>query len=189
MISQAGFFATQYSKIQDAKAIRLRRGDTLDFRTQPVFFDASLDVAVYRVSSPTWENTLRIPYRLSGLQASVGTPLMVVAGGDMHLGSITGLEVDGDSRFYQTDLQAVADAAGAPVVSQNGNVVGLYLLDADGKPKVLKSTQLVGSLGANASIGEMRDFVRSEDNRLAGFERQDQKLKMEPFILEVVPFY
>ncbi len=189
MISQAGFFATQYSKIQDAKAIRLRRGDTLDFRTQPVFFDAALDVAVYRVSSPMWENTLRIPYRLSGLQASVGTTIMLAVGGEMHLGSITGLKLEGDARFYQTDLHAVPDAAGAPVISQNGNVVGLYLLDAYGNPKVLKSTQVVGVIGANASTEEMRDFVRSEDNRLAGFERQDQKLKMEPFILEVVPFY
>ncbi|TVR37084.1 MAG: hypothetical protein EA392_13695 [Cryomorphaceae bacterium] len=189
MISQAGFFITQHSKVQDAKSIRLRRGDTLDFRTQAVFYDAALDIAIYHVTSPAWENTLRIPYRLSGLQASVGTPIMVATGGEMYLGSITGLELDGDARFYQTDLHAAPHASGAPVVSQNGNVVGICLVDADGNAKVLKSTQVVGSLGANASVAEMRNYVRSEDNRLAGFERQDQKLKMEPFILEVVPFY
>lgn len=193
MISESGYFVAQYSAIKTARSLRLRQNDTTEYKVKMLFNDPELDVAVLRLSEGSWPRKSRLPYRLATTQAFANTEVMAVArSGEMAfgLGHIKALESNGIRDFYSVELQegAPIPMSGGALLSRNGNVVA-FIRSADDSSEFVKSTELVGLLARHASDPEMADYLPAADNRLAGLEREFQRQKMEPFVLEVIQFY
>lgn len=191
MISESGYFVAQYSKIKEARSVRLRQNDTTEYKVKMLFNDPELDVAVLRLSEGYWPRNSRLPYRLASTQAFENTEVMAVArSGEIEfgLGYIKALESGGDRDFYSVELEDVKPISGGVLLSRNGNVVA-FIRSANDSLQFVKSTELVGLLARHASDPDMADYLPAADNRLAGFEREVQRQKMEPFVLEVIQFY
>lgn len=196
MIGDKGYFLTQYSKISDARFLRLRQNDTLDFRVEIVVHDASLDLAVLKFLEGEGLIGIRVPYRLATTQAYSGTPVMSVArkpgqGLFFTEGNINALESDGGLGQYEIEWPDEDNALqpGSPLISKNGNVVGIVTSADNDRLEFVKSTHVVGFLARNANDPALGDYIPTAANRLAGLERRDQLERLESFVLEVVKFY
>ncbi len=191
MISQKGYFITQYSPLREAKFFRLRQNDSTEYRAEIVLQDQGLDVAVLRLTD-AWNSENRLPYRLATTQAYQNTEIMATArkGGKMVYteGLITALNKDGVFDYYAVELADAEALSGGPVISKNGNVVAILVATDEGV-QIVKSTYLVGLLAQNASDPRLADYLPETNNRLAGVERVEQLQRLEPFVLEVIRFY
>lgn len=197
MIGDKGYFLTQYSVISDARFLRLRQNDTLDFRAEIVVFDASLDLAVLKLTEGDGLTGIRVPYRLATTQAFSGTTVMAVARnaqqGELLFseGTITALESQGSAEQYAIEWpdEETAVFSGSPVISKNGNVVGIVIASENEEMEFIKSTHIVGFMARNGNDPELEEYIPTAANRLAGLEREDQVERLESFVLEVVKFY
>lgn len=192
MISQGGYFLTQYQPISEAKSLRLRQNDTIEYRAEVVLTDLALDVAILHVSNSAEIAGNRLPYRLATTQAFAGTEVMaVVRSGDLshESGSILALESNDTFDHYDVDLTDGELMAGGPVISRNGNIVAMVTVSPDGEVNYVKSTHLVGLLARNADAAGLREYMPAASNNLAGLERSAQLERIEPFVLEVIRFY
>ncbi len=192
MISQNGYFLTQYTDVRDARFLRLRQNDTTEYKVEVVLSDATLDVAVLKMLSDDWERTNRLPYRLATTQAFPNTEIMAVGrSGDMRNenGTITSLDDNGAFEFYSVEIPDGVRFKGGPVISKNGNIVAIVTTNEAGEPRFVKSTHLVGMLARHADDPALSDYLPSGSNNLAARERPDQLNRIEPFVLEVIRFY
>jgi hypothetical protein len=192
LISPEGYFLTTYDAVSETRSVRLRRGDTLDFKTELIIVNESLNLAVLKVISPPWDKTTRLPYRLAGMQASQQTAINFCFPGQSEPeadGEITGLADGNNPDYYAFSLPQLPEFSGLPVISRNGNVVGIFINPDDKQPRLLKSTVIARWLTENAGHEGLKQYRPVSENRLAGLERENQILKLEPFVLAVVPFY
>ena len=192
MISQNGYFLTQFSAVRDARFLRLRQNDTIEYKVEVVLSDATLDIAVLKLLNDDWKRTNRLPYRLATTQAFPNTEIMAVGrAGDLRNenGNITSLDENGAFEFYSVEITEGARFKGGPVISKNGNIVAIVTTNEAGEPRFVKSTNLVGMLARNANDPSLSDYLPSGSNNLAGQERPDQLNRIKPFMLEVIRFY
>ncbi len=196
MIGDKGYFLTQYSTISDARFLRLRQNDTLDFRAEMVVYDASLDLAVLKFLEGEGLSGIRVPYRLATTQSYEGTAVMSVSrkpgqGLLFTEGTINALESEGELEQYAIEWPEDENALqpGSPLISKNGNVVGIVTSAGSDRLEFIKSTRIVGFLARNANDPELGNYIPTAANRLAGLERRDQVERLESFVLEVVKFY
>lgn len=192
LISAEGYFLTSFDAVSGARSVRLRRGDTLDFKTEIIIVNETLNLAVLKINSPSWEKGVRVPYRMAGMQASQGTEVVFCLPGQLDPqadGEITGLVDGDDSDYYAFSFPEIPESSGIPVISRNGNVVGIIINPDNKQAKLLKSTVITRWLAENANHEGLKQFIPLTENRLAGLERADQIVRMEPFVLVVVPFY
>lgn len=191
MISQSGYFITQYSKIKEAKSIRLLSADESNLKAEVVFSDENRDLALLKVDQADVKSLGTLAYRLATTKAGPETDLMAVYfqnGVKPLYGKIIEPE-DGDSDiYYTTDLDFNENCASAPVISKNGNVVGL-IISAGSEFRLYKSTELVNWLLAAAADGNLPEYKYADNNRLSGLERPDQLTRMTPFVFRVLLFY
>jgi hypothetical protein len=190
MISQQGYFITQFSPVKNSRSLRLRQNDTTEFKVGIVATDSVLDLAVLKLTDANWPANLRLPYRLATTRALTGTEVMLVKhkGIDNHLFAAVNEDETDDTKpeFYHVPVQNVVEFSGGPVISRNGNVVAV-VIETDGKQSYLKSTYVNGFLAQHAA--QMPDYRMAVDNRLAGLERDAQLERLNPFVLEVIRFY
>lgn len=191
MIASSGYFITQYSAVSDARSLRLRQNDTIEYKVDMVMHDPELDIAVLRLERNQIRALSDVPFRLATTQAFANTEVMVVGRkGELEYreSTISALESEGSFKLYELEMDGDLGYAGAPVISKNGNIVAIGVLD-DGVAQYVKSTHIVGLLARSAEEFGMEDYVPSANNRLAGLERPDQVERITPYVLEVVKFY
>lgn len=192
MISQNGYFLTAYEPISEARSLRLRQNDTIDYRADIVLYDPVLDVAVLRLSDGQWDASVRLPYRLATTQAFANTEVMVVGRSaelSSAIGNINALESEGSFKHYDVAIENGDRFNGGPVISKNGNVVAMVSGAQGSTVSFVKSTHLVGLLARSANEAGMEGYLPAADNRLAGLERPAQEERVAPFVLEVIRFY
>jgi len=191
MISQNGYFLSQYSKIKEAKSIRLLSAGESNLKAEVVYFDEKLDLVVLKAEAADVKPLGTLAYRLATTKAGTGTDLMAVYfqnGIKPLYGKIVDLEEGDSDLYYPTDIDFNENCASAPVISKNGNVVGLAITSGS-QYRLLKSTELVNWLAAISAEGKIPGFVLSDNNRLSGLERPDQLQRMTPFVFRVLLFY
>jgi hypothetical protein len=191
MISQSGYFLSQYSKIKEAKSIRLLSADESNLKAEVVYFDEKLDLAILKADAEEVKSLGTLAYRLATTKAGPDTDLMAAYyqnGVKPLYGKITEPEEGDSDIYYPTDLDFNENCAAAPVISKNGNVVGM-VISAGSEFRLYKSTELVNWLLATAAEGKMPDYKYADINRLSGIERPDQLTRMSPFVYRVLLFY
>lgn len=192
MISSSGYFITQYSTVSDARSLRLRQNDTIEYKVDLVMHDQELNIAVLRLEQGQRRALSGLPFRLATTQAFANTEVMVV-GRDGQLeyreSTISALESEGSFKLYELDMGEDPGYAGAPVISKNGNIVAIGVSDENGDVHYVKSTHIVGLLARSTGEPGMEDYIPAANNRLAGLERPDQVERITPYILEVIKFY
>lgn len=189
MISQGGFFLTQFTPIKGARSLRIRHSDSTEYKVEMAFVDSLLDFAVLKIIAGTWPTSVRLPYRLATTRALVGTEVMVANEqnpNDFSEGVIIASDMGHPDHFYAIEIQKPLDTFGSPVISRNGNVVAMAISVND-SIKFIKSTYLLGTLSANAQ--QIEGYRPGADNWLAGLERPEQVQRMSPFLFEVIRFY
>lgn len=191
MISQSGYFITQYSKIKEAKSIRLLSVSESNIKAEVVYFDENRDLAILKAEADDVKPLGALAYRLATTKAGSGTDLMAAYfqnGVNPLYGKIIEPEEGNSDIYYPTDLDFNENCASAPAISKNGNVVGV-IISAGTEYRLYKSTELVNWLAATAAEGKIPGYVLSDNNRLSGLERPDQLQRMTPFIFRVLLFY
>lgn len=192
MISGSGYFITQHSAVSDARSLRLRQNDTIEYKVDMVTHDPELDIAVLRLEQDQRSALQGLPFRLATTQAFANTEVMVVSRNgqlDYRESTISALESEGSFKLYELEMDDDPGFAGAPVISKNGNIVAIGISDEEGDIQYVKSTHIVGLLARSTGEPGMEDYVPAANNRLAGFERPDQVERIAPYVLEVIKFY
>jgi len=191
MISQSGYFISQYSKIKEAKSIRLLSAGESNLKAEVVYFDEKLDLVVLKAETADVKPLGTLAYRLATTKAGAGTDLMAVYfqnGVKPLYGKIVEPEEGDSDIYYPTDIDFNENCTSAPVISKNGNVVGM-VVSAGSEFRLYKSTELVNWLLAAAAEGKLPDYKYADNNRLSGIERPDQLTRMTPFVFRVLLFY
>jgi hypothetical protein len=191
MISQSGYFLSQYSKLKEAKSLRVLGADTTSRKVELVHFDVGLDLAVLKAEKTVVKQFGTLVFRLATTQASPDTDIMLSYFADGVKG-INGKIVVNESATananYSTDLPFNEHCIAAPIISKNGNVIGMAVQKGE-KFEVIKSTELTAWLNRAAAEGKLPDYLPTTENRLSGLERSEQLSRLTPFISKVLLFY
>jgi hypothetical protein len=191
MISQSGYFLTQYSKIKDAKSYRIWSPDSSSYKATLVHYDLLLDLALLKVDKSEIKNKGTLVFRLATTQAGSETEVMAVAFQeelDSFKGEILKDESVDSNSLYGTDIRFDDNCTSVPVISKNGNIVGVGL-QKEGNIEILKSLVVVAWLNKSVEDGKLPDYIMSTENRLSGLESQDQLKRLSPFVGKVLLFY
>jgi len=191
MISQSGYFLTQYSKIKDSKSLRILGADTMSRKVDLIHFDTGLDLAVLKAEKADIKHLGTLVFRLATTQASPDTDIMLsyyFEAVKSINGKITVNETTAPGATYSTDISFNEHCIGAPIISKNGNVIGMALQKGE-QFEIVKSTELVAWLNRAAAEGKLPDYMPTTENRLSGLERPDQLNRLTPFLNKVLLFY
>jgi S1-C subfamily serine protease len=191
MISQSGYFLSQYSKIKAAKSIRLLSANESNLKAEVVYYDEKLDLAILKAEAADVKPLGTLAYRLATTKAGPDTDLMAVYfhnGIKPLYGKILEPQEGDSNLYYRSDLDLNDNCSSAPVISKNGNVVGV-VISAESEYRLYKSTELVNWLQATAAQGKIPGYVYADNNRLSGIERPIQLTRMTPFVFRVLLFY
>jgi len=191
MISQSGYFLTQYSQIKEAKSLRVLGSDTSSRKVVLVHFDTGMDIAVLKVEKAEIKQYGTLVFRLATTQAAPETDIMLTyfsEGIKGINGKIIASESTSATTIYITDLSFNEHCSGAPIISRNGNVIGMSI-EKGGQFEVIKSTELVAWLNRAAAEGKLPDYMPTTENRLSGLERPEQLTRLSPFLNKVLLFY
>ncbi|MCQ2278699.1 MAG: serine protease [Bacteroidales bacterium] len=137
-ISSNGYLATAYHVVEGASRIRIKgvNGNfDKNYPAKVVASDRENDVAILRISDPSFSSLGRIPYEINFGVANVGEevfvlgfPLRALMGDDIKLttgvvSSRSGFQ--GDNTCYQISATVQSGNSGGPLFNSNGEVIGV----------------------------------------------------------------
>ncbi len=137
-INEAGYIATNYHVIEDAKFIQVeyyQKGIKHVYPAMVIVTDKQNDLAIIQITDPNFNTVDRIPYVFTTQIKDVGTdvfalgyPLANVMGDEVKftdgkISSKTGIK--GDISVYQISVPIQPGNSGGPLFDNKGNLVGI----------------------------------------------------------------
>jgi S1-C subfamily serine protease len=179
-IDKRGFIATNYHVIEDAKAIQVeffQNGKKKVYRAETVRVDEDNDLAIIKITDPSFVQINDIPYFFSTDLKEQGTdvfalgyPLSDLIGENIKFtdGKISALSGgDGQVNKYQITVPIQPGNSGGPLFDKKGNLVGITCsrlnkkYDAENVNFAIKTTylkQLIDILPENIELPKNRNI-------------------------------
>lgn len=161
-ISSQGYIVTNYHAVERATAISVTctlPGQTLTWKAQVVVEDPKTDLAILKITDPTYVPLPPVPYSFRKGTADVGEsifvlgyPLTTSMGKEVKLtdGIISAKTgVLGDVTLYQVSASVQPGNSGGPLFDKNGNIVGVVRArhkQAENATYAVKIAYLLGML-------------------------------------------
>jgi serine protease Do len=189
-ISQNGYLVTNMHVIEGFEKIFVFTSDNIGHQSVVVATDTANDLAVLKINEDGFSFGSRVPYSvkkstpsLAQRIYSLGFPKNEIVYNEGYVSSATGF--DGDTARYQLELPSGPGVSGAPIMDENGNVIGIVSgkqSQSEGITFAIKSKsllKLVKALPDDFSLAELHN------NELTGLNRAAQVKKMQPFMCVV----
>jgi S1-C subfamily serine protease len=138
-ISKSGYLATNYHVVEDASEIEIEyinNQKNYIYKADIIQTDPSNDLAILKITDPTFQSLPSIPYNIKTRSSDVGSSVfalgypMALSGmgkeikfTDGKISSKTGF--NGDIRTYQTTTPIQGGNSGGPLFDYKGNLVGI----------------------------------------------------------------
>lgn len=190
-IDPSGLVLTSHHLIAGARSIYISNQEFESLPMELVYSDASLDMAVLKVSDTSFTGFAELGY---GFRKSVadpgervytlGYPREDLVFGEGSISSYTGFE--GDSASYQMSIPVNPGNSGGPVFDTQGNLIGIVSgrnANAEGASFAIKSASIIGSLTSS----DEPEFKVQYSSRLRGLDRpaQVKRLRRHVFMVKV----
>lgn len=130
VIDPSGIVLTARHVVEDSEEVCLRFEDGEETKGRVLFSDAALDYAFLQGPERKAFFTLHNDLHLAVGQPvyAVGTPLQADLAGSVSRGIISGLDrIIGGVNYIQTDATIHAGHSGGPLLTENGDVIGVNL--------------------------------------------------------------
>ena len=130
VIDASGLVLTARHVVEDSEEVCLRFEDGQEATGRVLFSDVALDYAFVQGPKRDAYFTLRNDLHLAVGQPvyAVGTPLQADLAGSVSRGIISGLDrIIGGVNYIQTDATIHAGHSGGPLLTENGDVIGVNL--------------------------------------------------------------
>ena len=188
-LSNDGYFVTNYHVTEGADSVYIQNKEGEYFKAHLVTFDEKSDVAILKVEYKNFRfGKTEVPYTFAsgkkGLGAKVftlGYPQDEIVYNEGYISSKNGFQ--GDSIQYRLELPASPGQSGAPVVDNNGNIIGIVT----GKESESEETTYAVSTKAIYNLINNSDINLKlpKTGRLGKLSREQQLSKLEYYTCAV----
>jgi S1-C subfamily serine protease len=191
-ISSEGYMLTNYHVVQGNKFVYVERfQDSLQkFSAEVVDFDPRLDIALLKINDPQFNSFGSIPYIFSGKKGMIGQKVFTlgypkndIVYSEGPVSSLTGYH--SDTMALQLSLPVNPGNSGAPVFSENGELLGVITgknSESDGEAYSVKAEHILRFLMNSEKAGNLKLNKR---NLLKGKKVTDQVNALQSVIFIV----
>jgi serine protease Do len=193
LIDGKGYIITNAHVLKGSGAVVINSKGQ-EFKATIAHVDTEKDLAILKINDQDYTPVKTLPYSIRKTNTDLGEPIFTlgyprseVVYGEGYLSARTGF--NGDSSTYQIQISANPGNSGAPVLNNNGEVIGVLSTrqaQASGVVFAVKSKniyRMVDELKSNdSSIGKIKIPTHSS---LRGLERKQQITKVEDCVFYV----
>lgn len=190
-LTNDGYFVTNYHVTEGADSVYIQNREGGYFKAYLVSFDAAADVALLKVDNKLFRfGKTEVPYTLASAKRLLGSrvytlgyPQDEIVYNEGYISSKNGFL--GDSIQYRLELPASPGQSGAPVLDDQGNVIGIVT----GKESETEGTTYAVSTKAIhkllASLPKDAALKLNKSNKLSKLSREQQIEKLEYYTFSV----
>ena len=195
LIDNKGYLVTNAHVISKMRRIYVENNKGEYFNAVPVYTDETADLAIIRITdTASFKMSDAIPFSIRKTNSDLGEPIFTlgyprneIVYGEGYLSAKSGN--DGDSTAYQISVSVNPGNSGGPVISKNGEVIGIITSknsNADGVVYAAKSKNIYSLLEALNKTDDTHNIRIPNNHALKGLDRVQQIKKMEDFVFMVL---
>lgn len=197
IIDGKGYLVTNHHVVEGAKNVAVQNADGKEFSAAVVYSDAATDIAILKIVDDNFKALPSVPYAFNRKQAdlaesiyTMGYPRDEIVYGQGYLSSRTGY--NGDTLSCQIDIPVNRGNSGSPVLSQNGEIIGIVngrQRDAQGFAFALQSRNIFDALSklkeGTTSDSTTKNIKLNNKSSLTGMNRIQQVKKVQDYVYMV----
>lgn len=118
---------TSHHVVGESNNVVVKFGSGFEVKGEVIGYNSARDVAAVKIpaSLPRYFNMVRDMPVVGTEIYAVGTPLSEQLGGTVSKGIVSGVRTEGGKTLIQSDVNVRAGSSGGPMVTKDGNVVGM----------------------------------------------------------------
>ena len=188
-----GYLLTNLHVVDGADSVYVQDSKGDSFKAKVVRTDSQYDLAILKITDPSFSQLSNLPYRLkqSGIGMgdvvyTLGFPKDDAVFGEGYVSSKTGY--NGDTTQYQVAIPVNPGNSGGPLLDHQGNIIGVISAkekQVDGATFAIKSKYIQEALNSipNDSLGKKVAF--NKRNSLQGLSRNKQVQKIQDYVFMI----
>ncbi|WP_316753410.1 serine protease [Pedobacter gandavensis] len=188
-----GYLLTNLHVVDGADSVYVQDNKGESYRAKVVRTDSQYDLAILKITDPSFSPLSNLPYRLkqSGIGMgdvvyTLGFPKDDAVFGEGYVSSKTGY--NGDTTQYQVAIPVNPGNSGGPLLDHQGNIIGVISAkekQVDGATFAIKSKYIQEALNSipNDSLGKKVAF--NKRNSLQGLSRNKQVQKIQDYVFMI----
>jgi S1-C subfamily serine protease len=168
-----------------------KRGD--QFNATAVYIDKERDIAILRIKDKTFKKLAPIPFQIRRKNAYLGEqiymlgfPKQEIVYDEGYVSARNGHDMD--TLFCQLSTTANAGSSGSPVITKNGDLIGVLTSkerNSQGVVYAIKSVNIIRAIEETKKIDEHASIKITAAPGLKGLKREDQIEKMEDYVFMI----
>jgi len=189
-ISSNGYIVTNFHVVNGADSVYVQNADGDPYHAKIVTTDAANDLAILKITDPSFKSLGALPYGFKRGQTDLGEELFTIGYpkedqvlSKGYLSSENGFK--GDTVNYQMAMDVNFGNSGGPVLDSHGNVVGVISskpVGVAGAAYAIKSKYLIKSIQSDTTVSKL---ALSSKSKMAGLNRMQQIDKMQNYVFMV----
>ncbi|MEX8546797.1 MAG: S1C family serine protease [Mucilaginibacter sp.] len=192
-INTNGDIITNFHVINGADSIYVQNSSGESFKVKPIYTNEDYDLAVLRITDPSFKHLSPVPYAFKKNKAdlgedvfTIGYPKDSVVIGKGYLSSFTGFE--NDSLAYQVSIPVNPGNSGGPLLDNYGNIIGIIKgkqTQVDGAAFATKSNYLMKAIQSIPADSSGKKIVLNSKNNMTKLSRAQQIKKLQNYVFMV----
>jgi S1-C subfamily serine protease len=168
-----------------------KKGD--QFNAIAVYIDKERDIAILRIKDKTFKKLSPIPFQIRKTNAYLGEqiymlgfPKQEIVYDEGYVSARNGHDMD--TLYCQLSTTANAGSSGSPVITKNGDLIGVLTSkerNAQGVVYAIKSVNIIRAIEEARKIDEHSSIKITAASGLKGLRREDQIEKMEDYVFMI----
>ena len=168
-----------------------KKGD--QFNATAVYIDKERDIAILRIKDKTFKKLAPIPFQIRRKNAYLGEqiymlgfPKQEIVYDEGYVSARNGHDMD--TLFCQLSTTANAGSSGSPVITKNGDLIGVLTSkerNSQGVVYAIKSVNIIRAIEEAKKIDEHAAIKITAAPGLKGLKREDQIEKMEDYVFMI----
>lgn len=192
-ISSDGYIVTDYHVINGADSVYVQNSDGDAFHAKLVSTDAVNDIAILKITDPSFKLLGALPYGFKRTRTDLGEDVFTIGYprddavyNKGYLSASTGFH--GDTAAYQVALDVNFGNSGGPVLDSKGNVIGIISTkqtQAEGITFAVKSKYLFKAIQAIPADSLTSKLNLNNKSSIANLTRTQQVKKIQNYVFMV----
>jgi serine protease Do len=188
------FIVTNAHVVSEAKnhlVIENNKGD--QFIAKVVYVNVLNDLAILKITDSSFKKLSPLPYSIKRTNADLGEQVFIlgypkaeIVYGEGYVSAKNGYKMD--TLYCQLTTSANEGNSGSPVVTKNGELMGIITsseTNADGVVFAIKSVNIFKAVDSVRKMDDYKNIKISSAPSLKGLDRVDQIKKMEDYVFMI----